>query len=184
MIVVFLFRYCPQNVIPSGKTRNDMLTLVRRDAFAQRATSKTKDDTEDGADGAHEEQWQTWYPQEWIGWVLFGAPSEEPKKAWVTQSISEGPEIALDEASKAQSAKRPYGRNVQRERETASKTTSKQASDILTLQSSHIMQVDQELEMNKRLHDLATISMMEEVAINNEERVSQHLFNRHLIYSN
>ena len=44
------------------------------------------------------------------------------------------------------------------------------------MQAKHFMQVDQELAMNKRLHDLATITMMEEVAVNDEERASQFLF--------
>ena len=83
--------------------------------------------------------------------------------------------IPFEEGSRS-SAKRPFGRAVQRERESHLKTTMKQTRDTIPMQAKHFMQVDQELAINKRLHDLATITMMEEVAVNDEERVSQFLY--------
>lgn len=156
-----------------------MLNVVRREAFVMRPTTRTKEDEEQQAadDPAVVESWQNWYPQEWIGWCLFGPPSGDCHDAWVNQSVSNGPEevIPFEEGSRS-SAKRPFGRAVQRERESHLKTTTKQTTDTITMQAKHFMQVDQELAMNKRLHDLATITMMEEVAVNDEERVSHFLY--------
>jgi hypothetical protein len=66
------------------------------------------------------EKWETWYPVEWIGWVRYGSPSENPTTHWINQPTSSGPtdveHYYTDEAGK-RVFKKPPGRNVQRQRE-------------------------------------------------------------------
>ena len=60
---------------------------VRKETFharKSRATSKEKDEDEEDADEpssisegtlpALAEEWETWYPQEWVGWIMYGVP--------------------------------------------------------------------------------------------------------------
>ena len=59
-------------------------------------------------------EWTTWYPQEWIGWVMFGTLSENPTKHWVYQAPSNGPtdvEHSVDDKG-PRSSKNPPGHHI------------------------------------------------------------------------
>jgi hypothetical protein len=70
-----------------------MLNEVRKEAFNLRKTSKKDDDEEEDEEEEAQpstdtngdtttivgaEKWETWYPLEWIGWVMYGVPRENP----------------------------------------------------------------------------------------------------------
>ena len=104
---------------------------IRKEAFnarKSRATSKEGDEDEEDADEpssisegtlpALVEEWESWYPQEWVGWIMYGVPSENPTDHWVHQPTSEGPtdteHFFTDDKGKRVS-KKPAGRTHQRD---------------------------------------------------------------------
>ena len=79
-----------------------MLTEVQREAYNTRykniektnSSSNVADDDEEDADvtsSISSDAWSAWYPQEWIGWVMYGVSSEHPTEHWVNQPFSDGP---------------------------------------------------------------------------------------------
>ena len=73
-----------------------MLNEVRKEAFSLRKTKSTSSNEEEDEEDNEEnisitEKWTSWYPQEWIGWVVFGVPSENPTEHWVNQPSKNGP---------------------------------------------------------------------------------------------
>ena len=105
------------------------------------------------------EGWTSWYPQEWIGWVMFGLPSENPTDLWVNQPISSGPSTRnlMDEEK---GTKKPAGRNVQREKYSFESVSTKLSVDNNTMRAQHLMQVNEELEHTRSSRDLKIIEMM------------------------
>lgn len=143
-----------------------MLNEVRKEAFNLRKTSKKDDEEEEDEEEEAQpstdtngdtttivgaEKWETWYPLEWIGWVMYGVPSENPTEHWVNQPTSSGPtdveHYYTDEAGKRMS-KKPPGRNVQRDRENNESITTKTTTDGNTMMSQRIVQMIK----NWRLH--------------------------------
>ena len=121
------------------------------------------------------EVWQSWYPQEWIGWVMYGVSSDHPTEHWVNQPNSSGPTVSDnyvfdDKGSKF--SKRPPGRTVQRGKATMESVVAKQTSDTNTLQAHHILQVDTELECAMSERDLKLIISLEMMATTQERKVS------------
>lgn len=184
----FIFRFCPQG-IPSGKNKEDMLNEVRKEAFSMRKTKKTEkeggeeeeDDDEETQlpEGSHEissivgsEKWETWYPMEWIGWVMYGTPSENPTTHWVNQPTSSGPtdvdHYYTDEAGKRVS-KKPPGRNVQRQREQTDTINTKTVADGNTMLSQRIVQMNAELAIASSAHQLQIIDRLQKNAKTAEE---------------
>lgn len=185
MVSCIWFRFCPQG-IPSGKNQEDVLAEVRKEAF----NAKKSRSTAGGGDGDEEEEaeelsalsegtcpvltedWEEWYPQEWIGWVMYGVPSELPTEHWVNQPTSEGPtdteHFITDESGKRVS-KKPPGRNHQRDRETTDSVVNKTTSDSNTMMSHRLIQVDQELLIAKSSHNLRIIELMMKNANTDEE---------------
>ena len=98
-----------------------MLNEVRKEAFLKKH-EKTKTLCDDEEDGDNEEtsspslgeEWTSRYPQEWIGWVMYGTPSENPTEHWVNQPCSNGPTNAghyVDDNG-MKSSKNPPGRRI------------------------------------------------------------------------
>lgn len=95
-----------------------MLNEVRKEAFSLRKTKSTSSNEEEEEEDNEEnisltEEWTSWYPQEWIGWVMYGAPSENPTEHWVHQPTSKGPtnvEQYVDGNGLKSSKKPPGGR--------------------------------------------------------------------------
>lgn len=97
-----------------------MLNEVRKEAFNLRknkaqsnADEEDEDDNDESAPSLAEE-WSTWYPQEWIGWIMYGTPSENPTEHWVNQPSSNGPtdvEHYVDDKG-LRSSKNPPGCNI------------------------------------------------------------------------
>ena len=126
------------------------------------------------------EVWQSWYPQEWIGWVMYGVSSDNPTEHWVNQPNSSGPTVSDtyifdDKGSKV--SKRPGGRTVQREKATMESVVAKQSSDTNSMQAHHLLQVDLELECTMSARDLMLIKDLEKRAYTQEEKVSDLKFN-------
>jgi hypothetical protein len=177
---IFRCRFCPQG-IPSGKNQEDMLNEVRKEAFSMRKTSK-KDEEEDDEDEESNrdstsivvaEKWETWYPLEWIGWVMYGVRSENPTEHWVNQPTSSGPtdveHYYTDEAGKKMSTK-PPGRNVQRDRENTESIVTKTAAAGNTMMSQRIVQMDQELAIASSAHQLQIMDRLQQNAVTTEEK--------------
>ena len=121
------------------------------------------------------EVWQSWYPQEWIGWVMYGVSSDHPTEYWVNQPNSSGPTVSDnyvfdDKGSKV--SKRPGGRTVQREKATMESVVAKQSSDSNSMQAHHLLQVDTELECIMSERDLKLIISLERMATTQERKVS------------
>jgi hypothetical protein len=165
---IFYIRFCPKGAIPSGKNHQDMLNEVRKAAFALRK-SKAKLDEEDEQDEqvpatsiSVAEQWETWYPQEWIGWVRFGIPSDHPNEYWVNQPVSDGPSedpnYLVDEKG-VRKNKKPHGRSVQRAEEAQSQSATKVKSDNNSILSHHVLQVEEELRISSSTHDICVVDL-------------------------
>lgn len=187
---MFYIRFCPKGAIPSGKNHTDMLNEVRKAAFAQRK-SRAKIDEEDD----HEEQnsaflpavsedWENWYPQEWIGWVRFGVPSDHPNEYWVNQPVSDGPsevENYLVDDKGVRKNKKPHGRSEQRNQEVQSVSANKIKSDNNTLLSHHVSQVEEEIRISSSAHDLNFINMYTLNAVSEEEKIeAREMMQMHL----
>jgi hypothetical protein len=142
-------RLCPQGGIPSGKTREDILSEVRKEAYAMRFLQGDKQNVDEDDDAEEEqssnvttvgEAWKLWYPQEWVGWVMYGVSSEHPTEHWVNQPMSDGPtevEHYFTDNKGNKSSRRPPGRTNQREKVTMESVVSKQNSDTNTLRAQH-----------------------------------------------
>ena len=131
-----------------------------------------KDEDEDDEEGDENpstsiplsaDAWTSWYPQEWIGWVMYGTPCDKPTHHWVTQLISEGPSdeptYHEDETGK-KSSKKPPGRVLQRERANNDTTISRVSSDSNTMLSHRIVQSDREVRIVESTHDLKMINIL------------------------
>ena len=73
-------------------------TPVRVELRLHRATENEDEEDADESSSISEgtlpalvEEWESWYPQEWVGWIMYGVPSENPTDHWVHQPTSEGP---------------------------------------------------------------------------------------------
>jgi hypothetical protein len=81
-----------------------MLAEVRKEAFAKRfhktekssTTAASADDEEEEQDETASstimgpEAWTNWCPQEWVAWVMYGVPSENPMGQYASQQWSYG----------------------------------------------------------------------------------------------
>ena len=119
------------------------------------------------------EDWEAWFPQEWIGWILYGLPSERPTEHWVSQPTSEGPtdtENFITDDNGKRVFKKPPGRVVQRARETCDSTMTKTTSDNNTMMSHRLIQIDQELQIANSSHNLRIIELLQRNAVTDEEK--------------
>jgi hypothetical protein len=130
-----------------------MLTEVRKEAFAKRFNRGDKvsnassdviddeDEVEGGGNVTIVETWKSWYPQEWVGWVIYGVPSENLTEHWVNQPISDGPtdvDTYFTDEKGMKSSKRRPGRTNQREKASMESVQSKQSSDTNALRAQHL----------------------------------------------
>ncbi len=167
-----------------------MLGEVRKEAFTTRyqksekssSTNNVLDDDEEDADEPSSissglsisEAWTTWYPQEWIGWVMYGVSSEKPTEHWVNQPISDGPTESdnyVTDENGLKSSRRPPGRTSQREKVTMESSVAKQNSDANSMRAQHLLQVDEELEMNRSARDLQVIDNLSRTATTEAQKV-------------
>ena len=96
-----------------------MLNEVRKEAFSLRKTKSTTSNEEEEEEDNEEnisptEEWTSSYPQKWIGWVMYGVPSENQTEHWVKQPSSSGPtdvEHYVDDNG-MRSSKNPPGRRI------------------------------------------------------------------------
>ena len=166
-----------RNRILSGKTEADVLNEVRKEAFYLKGKSTTEDPLEDALNSSissvttssakssstsssssssttnpikPKEDWEKWYPMEWIGWVTFGPPCEDPTDLWVNEAISEGP-------NDIEPKKKPYGRVDQRKKEVDTKASTKVESESNSLKSTQIVFQQNEFAMASRDDDLRHI---------------------------
>ena len=159
---------------------------VRKEAFnarKSRATSTEENEDEEDADEpssisegtlpALVEEWESWYPQEWVGWIMYGVPSENPTDHWVHQPTSEGPtdseHFFTDEKGKRVS-KKPAGRSHQRDVESVATAVTKISADSNTMMSHRLLQVDQELQIASSSHNLRIIQLLQSNATSEEEK--------------
>lgn len=154
--IFYGIRLCPQG-IPSGRSQEDMLSEVRKEAFSMRFNKSEKslttttaiDDEDEEQDEAVSsstiagpEAWSNWFPQEWVAWVMYGVPSENPSEHWVNMPISNGPtevEHYFTDSKGNKSSKRPPGRTNQREKVTMESIVTKQKSSELSIRAQQIV---------------------------------------------
>ena len=97
------------------------------------------------------EDWENWYPMEWIAWTTFGVPSDEPTVHWVNEAIEDGPEVT-------EGRKKPLGRVDQRRKENELKATTKATTEISALRITETTLHQREVTMAERDNDLNRIS--------------------------
>jgi hypothetical protein len=175
-----------------------MLNEVRKAAFSLRK-NKSKDTTENNEEEEEDnnnvennnnmaimisEEWESWYPQEWLGWCRYGVPSDDPTQLWVTATITDGPvnnETPLKDEGKNKKDKKSIGRASQRDRGMSSLSETKQNHEKNTLLAHHSYQVDEELRINSSNHDLKLIQLIKERASSDAERdMSNVLMDRYI----
>jgi hypothetical protein len=167
-----------------------MLSEVRKEAFSMRFNKSEKslttttaiDDEDEEQDEAVSsstiagpEAWSNWFPQEWVAWVMYGVPSENPSEHWVNMPISNGPtevEHYFTDSKGNKSSKRPPGRTNQREKVTMESIVTKQKSSELSIRAQQIVLQDEELEMTRSARDLAVIERLSKNADTEEKKVS------------
>ena len=155
---------------------------VRKEAFnarKSRATSTEENEDEEDADEpssisegtlpALVEEWESWYPQEWVGWIMYGVPSENPTDHWVHQPTSEAEHFFTGEKGKRVS-KKPAGRSHQRDVESVATAVTKISADSNTMMSHRLLQVDQELQIASSSHNLRIIQLLQSNATSEEEK--------------
>lgn len=149
--------------------------MKRNKSAAGAADEDEEEEAEEAAEGTIPvltEEWEQWFPQEWIGWVLWGVPSESPTEHWVNQPTSDGPtdteSFITDENGKRMS-KKPPGRNHQRDREATDSMATKTTSNNNTMMSHRLIQVDQELQIANSSHNLRIIELLRMNATTEEE---------------
>ena len=177
--------------IPSGLSLADILNQVRKEAYQLKGKSANDDPVDDGEDFLNtstsslttssakatsssssssssaapiklREEWEKWYPMEWIAWVTFGVPCGNPCQHWVTESVSEGPKSI-------EVKKKPAGRVDQRKKEVEQKTltTTKSHNTTMSVAIAHT-----ELAINARLDNLMHINLQISHAQSDEMKVS------------
>lgn len=169
-----------------------MLSEVRKEAFETRFVKSEKsttatplaEDEDDDADDAQTSNmfggtvWSSWFPQEWVGWVMYGISSEHPTEHWVNQTLSDGPtniENFFSDDKQPKSSLRPPGRSNQREKVTTESVNNKQISDANALRAHHVMQMAEELEMFRSKRDLDVIMNLRRLATTDDQKVSWFL---------
>ena len=163
--------------------------MKKSKSAAGAADEDEEEEAEEAADGTLPvltEEWEQWFPQEWIGWVIWGVPSESPTEHWVNQPSSEGPtdtENFITDDNGKRVSKKPPGRNHQREREATDSTATKTTSNNNTMMSHRLIQVDQELQIANSSHNLRIIELLKLNASTEEEiNVANEYYNEFLLH--
>ena len=175
-----IYRCCPDGNIPSGKNQDDILNEVRKEAFEMRKSKSRVENDEDEEDPEENsnsstlvivEDWVSWYPQEWIGWVMYGVPSDNPTNHWVHQTITDGPSdephYFTDESGK-RVTKKPFGRVLQRDRGNSELTVARVTTDNNSMQAQRLLQAEEELMISRSAHDVKMINMLRQNAFSVE----------------
>jgi hypothetical protein len=115
------------------------------------------------------EDWENWYPMEWLAWITYGVPSSEPSEHWVCENVSEGPKSAIEK-------RKPAGRVDQRKRETYLKTEVKTSTNVISLLSTNSLIAQSELAISSRQDDLQQINLIIQMARTPIEVVSNYFF--------
>ena len=177
--------------IPSGRTLEDVVNEVRKQAFYLKGKSVNDDPLDDLEDPLNtsisslttssaknttssssssqvihgKEDWEKWFPMEWVAWNVFGPPSSDPCSHWVSENVSEGPKSFAER-------KKPAGRVDQRKKEIELKTVIKTSTDTNSLLSINTLLAQNELSISSRQDDLMQLNLMAQYARTQEERVS------------
>jgi hypothetical protein len=166
-----------------------MLAEVRKEAFAMRfhkaekssTTAASADDEEEEQDETASstimgpEAWTNWCPQEWVAWVMYGVPSENPIENWVNMPVSNGPtevEQYYTDSKGSKSSKRPTRGTNEREKETMDIIVTKEKSSELTIRARQIVLHDEELETTMSARDLAVTERLASNADTEEKKVN------------
>lgn len=184
--------------IPSGKTEEDVLAEVRKEAYSLRGKSANDDPIDDADDPLNsstsslttssakstaaqqssssvanistsatikaQDDWEKWYPMEWVAWITYGPPSGQASDLWVTEAISDGPKTI-------EIKKKPVGRVDQRKLEVDIKASTKVQSDSNTLKSNQIILQQTEIAIAARHDDLLQIRLQLQYSVTDEEKV-------------
>lgn len=177
-----------------------MLSEIRKEAFMSRKTKSTSTPAEvedeedadepssisDGTCPVLSEDWELWYPQEWVGWIIYGLPSDSPTEHWVNQPISEGPtdtdHFITDNQGKRVS-KKPPGRSLQRHRESSDSTVTRTTVDNNTMMSQRLIQVENELEIANSSHNFRIIELLQRNAVTDDEKaLANNYYREYLLH--
>ena len=178
-----------RNGIPSGKTEQDILNEVRKEAFLVKGKSSNEDDADDPLNTSvnsvtasngktsssssalpsssssssskptssssviikAKDDWENWYPMEWVAWITFGPPCDEPTEHWVNEEIDDGPETN-------ERKKKPNGRVDQRKKENEITASTKVQVESNALRTHSAAMQQQEIAMAEREEDLKKVA--------------------------
>jgi hypothetical protein len=159
-----------------------MLDEVRKAAFLlHKSKSKTENVDNEEEDEEHDgstlpvvrEEWEMWYPQEWIGWCMYGLPSDKPTEYWVHQPVSDGPtdvESYYTDPKGNRKIKKPHGRTTQRANSDMVGTATKTTVDHNTLMAHHLLQVDNEMNFTKNERNMKMVTILMNTAVTDEDK--------------
>ena len=169
----------------------DVCLDVRKEAYALRGKSSNDDPPDDPEEPLNtstnsrttsssssssskviksKEDWESWYPMEWLAWITYGVPSAEPSEHWVCENVSDGPKSAVEK-------RKPAGRVDQRKREADLKTEAKTSTNVISLLSTNSLIAQSELAISSRQDDLQQINLIIQMARTPIEVVSDYIFN-------
>ena len=167
--------------VPSGKTLEDVISEVRKEAFLMKGKSHNDDPAQDHDDPLNtsissltttsakgtsssssevikgKEDWEKWFPMEWIAWTEYGPPSADPSCHWVCENVGDGPKSATEK-------KKPSGRVDQRKKETDIKTVIKTKTDTTSLLTINSLMAQTEMAISSRQDDLMQINLIAQFA--------------------
>ena len=119
------------------------------------------------------EEWESWYPQEWLGWCRYGVPSDDPTEFWVKATISNGPtemEQPFTNDQVEEICLKPTGRAMQRDSAVSSLSDSEILLNKNTLLAHFVDQFEEEVRIKSREFDLKLIALLHDRASSEEER--------------
>ena len=166
-----------------------MLNEVRKEAFESRFVKTEKsstsmnvaEDEDDDVDNSRVSTifggtvWSSWFPPEWIGWVMYGISSENPSEHWVTQTISDDlteVEHFNSDDIQTKSSLKPPGSFNQTDKVTVESVNTKEISYADTLRAQSLLLMKEELEIIRSKRDLEVIMNLRRLAQTEEQVVS------------
>jgi hypothetical protein len=94
---------------------------------------------------------------EWIAWVTFGPPCDDPTEHWVNEEIDDGPEIK-------EPKRKPNGRVDMRKKENETKSLSKVQVESNALRTESVLLHQHDAYMAQRSEDVKSIMLFNQLS--------------------
>ena len=129
------------NSVGSVTTSSGNFSSSSSSSFSSSSTTNIK----------QKEDWEKWYPMEWISWVIFGPASDEPTEHWVNEAIDDGPETN-------ESKRKPNGRVDQRRKENDTKASTKVQIETNALRVESVEILKHDKTISERDEDIKKVA--------------------------